>query len=292
MVRVTIGLPVYNGDRHLEVCLDSILSQDFSDFELVISNNASTDRTDAICRHYAKRDRRVRYIRQQTNHGAAANYNFVFREGRGTYFKWAAHDDVLRPQYLSKCVAVLDRDPSVLVCTTRTQVIDDVGNVKAVIDGIGDLDHSSTARRFNQVLKHHIHFVQPIFGVIRKSGLDGTDLIAPYGSSDRTLLTHLALRGRIVVLPEYQFQYRMHQSQSISSHKSLHDYATWFDPSAKIKYPHWKLFHEYAKLLSVEEVPACQRMVCYLSVAREMARSRNKLFGNLLHPIFSGHRKV
>ena len=98
--RVSIGLPVYNGELFLENALDSILSQTYSDFELIISDNASDDKTEEICRSYAARDKRVRYSRNAHNLGAAPNYNRVYHLARGRYFKWASHDDVLAPEFL------------------------------------------------------------------------------------------------------------------------------------------------------------------------------------------------
>ena len=95
--RVSIGLPVYNGDNYLAETLDSILAQTFTDFELIISDNGSTDRTEAICRRYAAQDHRVRYVRNPSNLGAARNYKRAFELARGEYFKWNGHDDPLAP---------------------------------------------------------------------------------------------------------------------------------------------------------------------------------------------------
>ena len=113
--RVTIGLPVYNGQNYLVETLESLLAQTYTDFELVISDNASTDRTEAICRQYAAGDARIRYYRNDENIGASANYNRAFELGRGEYFKWAAHDDLLAPTYLERCVEVLDANPDVVL---------------------------------------------------------------------------------------------------------------------------------------------------------------------------------
>jgi glycosyltransferase involved in cell wall biosynthesis len=91
--KVSIGMPVFNGEKFIREALDSLLAQTFTDFELIISDNASTDATETICREYEVRDERVRYVRQVENLGAAANFQFVLDEGRGEYFMWAAHDD-------------------------------------------------------------------------------------------------------------------------------------------------------------------------------------------------------
>ena len=109
--RVSIGLPVFNGERYLVSTIDSILAQRFTDFELIVSDNASTDRTGEICRDYAHRDPRVRYFRNERNLGVGPNYDGCFHRARGTYFKWASNDDLLAPTYLLKAVASLVSSP-------------------------------------------------------------------------------------------------------------------------------------------------------------------------------------
>ena len=125
--RVSVGLPVYNGERYLRLAIDSILAQTFEDFELIISDNASTDHTEEICREYAARDPRVIYIRQPRNRGGAWNFNHVVELARGEYLKWAAHDDVLAPTFLKECVAALDRLPGTVLASPRTVKIDESG---------------------------------------------------------------------------------------------------------------------------------------------------------------------
>src|SRR5260370_26794766 len=109
MKKVAIGLPVYNGDNYVAAAIDSILGQSYGDFDLLISDNASTDGTEEICQAYAQRDRRIRYIRQPKNVGAAGNHNLTVRMTDSPYFKWAAHDDLLAPGFLAACLRLLDR---------------------------------------------------------------------------------------------------------------------------------------------------------------------------------------
>src|SRR5512140_1730619 len=126
--RVSLGMPVYNGERYLRGTLDSLLKQTYKDFELIISDNGSTDATQQICREYASRDPRIRYRREEVNRGAGWNYNRLVDLARGIYFKWAAHDDLCAPTYLERCVAVLDSDPSVVIAYPDDQDIDEEGN--------------------------------------------------------------------------------------------------------------------------------------------------------------------
>src|ERR1700682_2243328 len=127
MKKITIGLPVYNGAKYLAAAMDSILAQSYGDFDLLISDNASTDGTEEICRDYAKKDPRIRYIRQRQNLGAAANHNLLIPMTDSPYFKWASHDDLLAPGFLAACVDVLDRDSTVVLASPASMLIDEVG---------------------------------------------------------------------------------------------------------------------------------------------------------------------
>ena len=126
--KISIGLPVYNGANFLRPALDSILQQDYTDFELIISDNASTDETSQICQQYAADDRRIRFIRCESNIGAAGNFRKVFDLARSDYFKWATHDDIHLPGFLSRCVEVLGQSPpSVVLVAPRAELIDGEG---------------------------------------------------------------------------------------------------------------------------------------------------------------------
>src|SRR5262245_38883261 len=113
--RVSIGLPVYNGERYLAETLNSMLAQTFEDFELIICDNASTDQTEQICRFYAGKDTRICYVRNATNLGAAKNYRRTFELSSGDYFRWANCDDLFAPESLACCVEILDWKPSVVL---------------------------------------------------------------------------------------------------------------------------------------------------------------------------------
>ena len=119
-----MGMPVYNGEQFVEAALRALLAQTFGDFEVLISDNASTDRTGEICRDYAARDARIRYNRNEVNLGFCRNQNSVYRRARGAYFLLTHHDDIRSPDYLERTVAVLDADPTVVVCYTQTRDID------------------------------------------------------------------------------------------------------------------------------------------------------------------------
>jgi len=115
--QVSIGVPVYNGEPFIREALDSLLAQTFTDFELIISDNASTDRTEAICREYAAKDERIRYVRQAEHCGAMANFQFVLDEAVGEYFMWAAADDIFYEIHLNRMVQLLTDSNCTLVAS-------------------------------------------------------------------------------------------------------------------------------------------------------------------------------
>ena len=106
-IKVSIGLPVFNGEKFLQKCLDSLLVQTFENFELIISDNASTDKTSQICEDYSRKDDRIRYIRQKNNIGMIQNFNFVLQEAKYEYFMWIGSDDYVLPNFLKKNIEIL-----------------------------------------------------------------------------------------------------------------------------------------------------------------------------------------
>lgn len=230
MPRVSIGLPVYNGERYLDAALESLLAQTFSDFELIVSDNGSTDATGEICRRYASLDRRIRYHAEERNLGAAWNYNRVFRLASGKYFRWAAHDDLVGPELLRRCVDVLDREPTVVLCYPKTAVIDGDGNVMGLFEDGLDLGEETPHGRLRQLVRR-INLANAIFGLARRETLARTGLIGPYIASDIVLLMEIALYGKFRELPEHLFFRRDHEGNVRK--QSRKDIAAWFDTSGR-----------------------------------------------------------
>ena len=107
---ISIGVPVYNGELHIGAVLESLTSQTFREFEIIISDNGSIDKTGDICLAYAARDKRIRYFRQAQNKGISANFNFVLDESIGKYFMWAAADDIRSADFLEVNYKYLERN--------------------------------------------------------------------------------------------------------------------------------------------------------------------------------------
>jgi glycosyltransferase involved in cell wall biosynthesis len=131
---LTVGMPVYNADRFLAKALDSFLGQTFKDFELLISDNASTDRTEEICREYAARDHRIRYFRNPQNMGAGWNFRRVYSLANEKYYKYAAHDDFIEPTFLEECTAALEADPGLVLAHARTETKSRAAQMKSDVE--------------------------------------------------------------------------------------------------------------------------------------------------------------
>jgi len=215
--RVGIGIPVYNGARFLCATIDSLLAQTHSDFELIISDNASTDDTEEICRTYQAKDARIRYFRSPVNHGAAYNFRRVFELSVTKYFKWANADDVCEPDHLSRCAAVLDADPSVVLAYPKSRFIDETGRQLDIQDPGWDLRSDAADERVRYVFNAY-HWVNAIYGLIRSDALATTRLIGSYPGGDYRVLAELALLGKFVEIQDYVFLRRLHAGASSQNH--------------------------------------------------------------------------
>lgn len=276
--RVSIGMPVYNGERFLPLALDSLLAQTFVDFELIISDNASTDRTAEICQAYAARDQRIRYSRNDTNIGAPRNLNRVFELATAPYFKWAAHDDLCDPDLVRRCVEVLDADPSVVVCHPRSRIIDEHGQVIRDYPYNGKLatDASAPHTRLHQLLRVYHWCLQP-HGVTRSTALQQTALFGLYPSGDRVLLAHLGLLGRFHELPDTLFSFRDHRQPSMALSPHPYLYALLLDPAkqGKIVFPVWRLLGELFRVVRQTSLSPTERVWCNLILAGWTVRGLN-----------------
>lgn len=281
MPRVSIGLPVYNGELLVGDALESLLNQTFSDFEIIISDNGSTDGTAEICRAYAAKDARVHYYRSPRNAGAAQNFNRIVPRAQGVYFKWAAHDDKCAPDFLVRCVEVLDRDPSVVLCYSQAMVIDADARPLHPYDLELHLDSAQPAQRFRETLRGHRCY--EVFGLIRADVLRKTKLIGNYAHGDGVLLADLALRGRFHELPERLFFPRTHTTQSMNMTLDYHAYTLWFDPTkaGRLIFPCWRILAEYVKTVTHAPLTLRQRLACYCEIARWSHRWRRRLRGDL-----------
>jgi glycosyltransferase involved in cell wall biosynthesis len=270
--RLSVGLPVYNGERFLSEALDSLLGQSYKDFELIVSDNASTDATAAICRRYAELDPRIRYIRQSRNIGLIANHDFVMEEARGELFKCAACDDLYGRELLARCVEALDGDPDAVLAHSWSAVIDASGNVLGTYGTGTTLGSPRAPDRFRNVLFEGCHDYE--YGVMRTETLRRMPRRGSYHHADRMFNAELALYGRFRLVPEWLYFRREHGDHRP---QSARDRCTTFDPrrADRLRHPAVRLYGEYlwayVKAIRTAPLSGTDELECYAHFARWMA---------------------
>lgn len=282
--RLSIGLPVFNGENFLDAALESILSQTFGDFELVISDNGSTDATPEICRRVAARDSRVRYVRYDENRGAGWNFEHVRSLAQSTdLYKWAAHDDVLAPTFLERCVAALDAAPGATVAFTGVAAIDEHGDPTRLKHRQVHPTAGSAHRRFRQVVMSDAN-CEAMFGVMRVGALVKTRGQGDYIASDRVLLAELALEGPFVEVPEVLFFNRDHATRSVRvTGGDFRRLTAWFAPQkAEQFFPYWRLWREYAAAARRSKLAGRERVVLYAGLPWFLPRHAKRLAGDVV----------
>ncbi len=290
---VSIGLSLANGDRFLEGAIDSFRNQTFSDFEFIISDDCSTDRSGQICRWYAARDRRIRYYRAQRPMGAGWNARRVFELATGKYFKQATPDEMIQPDFLRLCLDGLEADDSLVLAYSLTRVIDEGGRLLENDDNrlrTGSPDPVVRAR--DLLLKGHDSHA--ISGLVR---LDALRKLPPRGSythSDRVLLLQLGLLGRFYEIPEHLFistkhaaqaAWRMPERTRARRFRLTRRWGTlpppvWWNPAKAhaVALPEWKAAHQFSRSVAHSSLSLRQRLQCYRSIA-QWALKYHRRFG-------------
>ncbi len=299
---ISIGLPVYNGEAFLAQTLDSLLSQTVTDFELIISDNVSKDRTPEICASYARRDSRIKYSRTDKSLRPGENYNRTLELSSGKYFKWAAHDDLCAPTFLEKCLEVLETDPSVVLAYSKVKVIDSEGGEIEDYTYKLATDSPSVSERFGSLVRanHRIHAAYEIFSLIRGETLRSIPRKGNYARADSVVLARLSLRGRFYQVPEVLFLSRDHGGRSVhvlpartrSGRTRLHRYigtgplppTEWWDPAkkGKIDFPEWRIAKQYISSIRDAPLTSSDRTRCAFQIALWLAGSWPKLGRDLV----------
>ena len=266
---VTIGLPVYNGEEYLRDSLDALLAQTFTDFELVISDNASTDSTADICREYAARDARIRYLRQAVNIGAAPNHNFVAAVARGHLFKWASHDDLYHPDLIRQCVEALHAHPEVVLAHCWDAYVDESGEMTSLAPYLLDTANPSARVRLRSLL--YTPGGNDFYGVIRTDVLRRVRPHQTYYNADRTFMAGLVLAGPFHQVPRVLYFRREHPGRA--SHGTRRARAAALGPGRanRIRNPMVRMYVEYvldfARAVWSAPVSPRERFWCLLEVA-------------------------
>jgi glycosyltransferase involved in cell wall biosynthesis len=288
--RLSIGLPVYNGENYLAESLEALLGQSYEDFEMLISDNASTDSTADICRRYAGRDSRIRYIRQPRNIGLQPNHNFVIRQAKGELFKMASHDDLYGRDLLKHCIEALDKHPEAVIAHCREAMIDGSGNVTRLITYSAAVDSPKPSERFRSLLFDG--WDDYTYGVMRTNVLCRTHLHASHHFADRTFNTELSLQGPFALVPELLYFRRDHPERT--SPYTVRSRCAYLDPrrASRLRNPVIRLYAEYiwgyvkaikSAPLSPADRDECYRYLTHWLASRVLPVAGRSLRGGALH---------
>lgn len=283
-VTVSLGMPVFNGEKYLRQSLDTVLAQSYGDFELVVSDNASTDATPDILRDYQRRDGRIRVLRQSTNVGVARNWNAAAREARGAYFKFVSSNDEYAPSLLADCVNVLERDPSIVLCYGRTRFINETGATMHVHDGDFDARSEVAVERYDVVVRSFTLGTALQSGVVRVPALRRCGYLGNYMHSDRVLTAGLALSGKIVLLPQVHLLRRMGGAIATPQRTPLES-ERLFRPNARraSKFATLRLHAGYARTMITAPLPLAQKYRGMVSVLRYLYWDRRDVLTDLIN---------
>ena len=278
--KVSIGIPVFNGENYLVDALESALAQTYTDLEVVISDNASTDSTRQICQQYLTRDPRIRYFSNEKNHGASYNFNRAFQLARGEYFKWLAHDDIMDPEFIEKCVDALDSNEDAVLACPFTVFVDASGKRRLrTVDQSPRVGSVHVHQRFSDLLYHSAR--HHVFGLIRSSVLAQTQLMRNYTDADGNLVAELGLRGVFIDVPHVLNFLREHDGRSTRAHRHFQKRDAWFDSqkSNKIVFPAWRAIWDYHRSLLAVPLSFKHRALGYLALGRWAATDRLRILG-------------
>jgi glycosyltransferase involved in cell wall biosynthesis len=211
---VTVGIPVFNGERFIRQAIESVLAQTFTDFELLISDNASVDGTAAICNEIAANDRRIKFVQQENNRGPFWNLKFVTERATGSLLVWLAHDDALHRLFIEECVAYLDRNPRAVVVSGDFRIVDESGNPvdMEILQTIRE--DIPWARRCSQFFHYPIfsNVFYAFYGMMRvdacRTALSRIKEPKYMSQIELPVLSRLATMGEITSLPTVLRDYR------------------------------------------------------------------------------------
>lgn len=283
--RLTIGLPVYNGENYLSESIEALLGQSYEDFELLISDNSSTDSTPAICQRYMKQDSRIRYVRQGRNIGLIPNENFTIRHARGELFKLAAHDDLYARDLLKRCVEALDSRPQSVVSHCWETRINSTGTITEALGYSVAANSPYAPERFRSMLFDG--WDDYTYGVMRREVLLRTRLFGSHHLADRTINVELSLHGPFCMVPDWMYFRRDHPERTEAF--TVRSRCVYLDPrrASRLRHPVIRLYGEYvwgyvAAILNAP-LSGAERRECYGHLARWLAGRATPVAGRILH---------
>jgi glycosyltransferase involved in cell wall biosynthesis len=258
--RISIGVPAYNSAATIGTAIESLLGQTYRDFEIIVSDNASTDATREIVERFAHQDHRIRYVYQAENIGANLNYSFVAKAARGEYFKWASSSDWYAPRFLESCLQALEQNKDAVLAAPRTRLF--TGDLESAINYEHDIEvlETSPAARL-KTLSSTLQLNNALNGLIRMDALRRTSMIEPYYRADEVLMGHLAMLGKLLLVDEYLYYRRMEAATATA----LQDPISWRKHhypklSARVLFQAWKRYFGWLRAGLGTPMPVANRL--------------------------------
>jgi glycosyltransferase involved in cell wall biosynthesis len=285
------GIPVFQGENFLDETLSFLRSQDYPNLEIVVCDNASTDQTADIVRRHAAEDPRVRLIVNETNIGAAPNYNKVFEVSRGKYFAWNAHDDHSSPDFFNEGVTALDSDDNAVVALPRSFRVALDGERLEEFSIPPDVHSQHPHVRFRAAARAHPEAI--VFGLFRSEAVRRTRLHGRFSGSDRNFVAELMLHGRAIMAGDSEFYLLEHPGRSVRTfHRSgkgryTHLRDAWYAPERenRMVFPSWRRLREYVASVTRTRLGFADSARCYAAVGRLLLDDRLKLTKQLGYDI-------
>ena len=281
--KVVTGLPVYNAQKYLAAAIESHLSQSFGDFDLVISDNGSTDTTSEIYAAYANKDKRIKYLRSAENRGNRWNHRRVFDaiDSPAQYFRWAGADDIMEPGLLQTMAEVLNTRPEVEAVVPDTKNIDDNGTIIGSMARTLDLQSSDVFERARDILMANYQHVIA-YGLLRASTLRLMRTRPDYPGWDAIFAWELVLRGKMVQSAGPALLRRFHAG-SISRVKTAKEIRKWVEPNSKagMNFPHWTWAYERARVVIACPLSTRDRLRIGTFLARYTMWQRGQLINDV-----------
>jgi glycosyltransferase involved in cell wall biosynthesis len=276
--QISVGLPVFNGERYLRPAVESLLSQSFENFELIISDNASTDGTEQICRDLAKKDKRIIYHRSKENVGVAENFNYVFRLARCELFRWACADDICGKELLQSCYEAINESDDIVLCYPTPSLIDENGQFLGVYEENLNLPFRNPSQRFMHLMQN-IGLCNAQYGLIRSVFLKKTCLMENYLGCDIVLLAELCLQGRFVEVKRNELFFRRLHDPHLIAMTSDDLLEKYYNPSGGERY-FWRQWTRLIKLFSCTRrgpIPKSEKVRIWAFLLRGMIANRRSL---------------
>ena len=263
---VSIGMPVFNGEAFIEQALGSLVAQTFREFEVIVSDNASDDKTVEICQAFSDEYDFIKVFRNDKNRGVSWNFNNTFNLSCGKYFMWLSHDDVLHERYIERCIEAIEARKDTRIVYSKIQVINADGDAIPFDKELKDLDDDDIAVRFRHCMSPQPYNQSVIYGLMRRADLAKTTLYGDFVAADRCLVAQLALRGKFYQIPEYLFYRREHaqnfrgDSENLRAH--MPETMKWF------AFPEWNVLRQHVRTVRTFPAPISVKSRLYYEIVR------------------------